>query len=89
MKLNDFIPIEYLVQCVAHNKDPIIMLTLEILIHEIDISKITLVEAGQRTRTTPGGGVAPGEPLCLCRTQFKNSCLSQHMETELQKAPSP
>ena len=60
MKLNDFIRIECLVQCLAHNKDPIIMLTLEILICGIDASRATPGEARQRTRTTWG---APREAL--------------------------
>lgn len=51
MKLNDFIRIECLVQCLAH-KEPIIMLTLEILVCEIDASRATPGEARQRTRTT-------------------------------------
>ena len=60
MNLNNFIPTECLVQCLAHHKEPIIMLTLKIIIFEIDTSQDTLVEARQRTRTT---NWAPGKPL--------------------------
>lgn len=60
MKLSDFTPIECLVQCLAHNMDPIITLTLEVLICVIDTSRATLVEAGQRTRTAQDSGRGGG-----------------------------
>lgn len=55
MNLNIFIPTECLLQRLAYRKEPIIVLTLKILIFEIDTSRDTLVEAQQRTRTTRGG----------------------------------
>lgn len=86
MKLNDFVPIECLVQCLAHTKDPVIIFTFEILICEIDTSRATPVEAGQRTRTTRG---LRENPYDSAEHNVKAPDLSQEMETKFQKAFGP
>ena len=82
MKLNNFTPIECFVQCLAHNEDPIIMLTLEILICE--------VEARQRTRTTQdrqrGGS---GESCDSTEHNLKPPDLSLLWKPLSRKPPAP
>lgn len=86
MKLDDFTPIECLVQCLVPNKHPIIMLTLEILISKIDTSRSTPEEVGKRIETTQRD---PGSTYDIAEHNLTAPDLSQHLETKIQECSQP